>query len=63
MRKMEFEKKPKSFFLKVRCSGCGNEQIIFSSASRAVKCLACNQVLAESGPGKVFLKSKVVKSF
>jgi len=63
MRKMEFAKEPKSFFLRVKCDGCGNEQIIFSNASQLVKCLGCNQVLAESGPGKVSLKSRVVKSF
>lgn len=58
MRKMEKEKKPKSFFLNVRCHGCGNEQVVFSSASREVKCLGCNQVLAGSGPGKILLKGK-----
>ena len=53
--------KPKTKFLKVKCSGCGNEQTIFSSANRDVKCLACNNVLAESKGGKVKLKAKVVK--
>jgi small subunit ribosomal protein S27e len=53
--------KPKTAFLKVKCSGCGNEQIIFNSANRDVKCLACNNILAESTGGKVKLKAKVVK--
>jgi len=61
MKRIEFDKKPKTFFLKVKCSGCGNEQIIFSSASRKVKCLGCNQVLADSGAGKILLKSKPLK--
>ena len=63
MRKMEFAKQPKSFFLRVKCPGCANEQVIFSNASSQVKCLACNQVLAETGPGKISMKSKVLKSF
>lgn len=63
MRKIQFANEPKSFFLRVKCSGCANEQIIFSSASRTVKCLGCSQVLAEPGPGKIVLNSKVLKSF
>ncbi len=63
MKKMEFAKEPKGFFLRVKCSGCGSEQNIFSSASRTVKCLSCNQVLAESGASKIKLKAKVLKSF
>jgi len=63
MKKIELAKQPKSFFLKVKCAGCGNEQTLFSNASIRVNCLGCNQVLAGSGPGKIFLKSKVIKSF
>lgn len=58
MRKMEFAKEPSGFFLKVKCSGCGNEQVAFSCASRVLKCLGCDQVLAEPGPGKIRLRSK-----
>jgi small subunit ribosomal protein S27e len=53
--------KPRTRFLKVKCSGCGNEQIIFSNASKSVKCLACDNVLAESAGGKVRLRAKIVK--
>ncbi|MAG22195.1 MAG: 30S ribosomal protein S27e [Candidatus Diapherotrites archaeon] len=53
--------KPKSTFLKVKCAGCGNEQTIFSNANKDVKCLACNNILAESRGGKIKLKAKVVK--
>jgi small subunit ribosomal protein S27e len=56
MKRVEFEKKPQSFFLRVKCVGCGNEQAVFSSATRGVKCLACNSVLADSGPGKILLR-------
>jgi ribosomal protein S27E len=54
-------KRPKTFFLKVKCVGCGNEQTVFSAASRTVHCLACNQILAESGPSKIIPKGKIVK--
>jgi len=63
MRKIQLERQPKSFFLRVKCNGCGNEQIIFSSASKAVRCLGCDNILAESGPGKVNLKAKMLSSF
>ena len=61
---MEDEKlipRPKTKFLKVKCNGCGNEQIIFSAAASDVKCNACNQLLAKSGSSKIDLKAKVVK--
>jgi len=61
MRKTEFASNPKSFFLKVKCLGCGNKQAIFSSAARSVKCLGCSQVLADSGSGKILLRHSVVR--
>ena len=62
MGKIEFSTEPKSFFLKVKCLGCGNEQVVFSSAAKSVKCLGCNQVLADSGPGKILLRQNVVRA-
>jgi len=53
--------KPRTTFVKVKCSSCGNDQTIFSNANNDVKCLACNNILAVSTGGKVKLKSKVVK--
>ncbi len=43
---------PKSKFIKVRCSKCKNEQIIFEKASTEVKCLVCGEVLAKPKGGK-----------
>lgn len=63
MRRTEFAKQPESFFLRVKCNGCGNEQTVFSCASKLVKCFGCNQVLAKSGPGKIALRSKQLRSF
>lgn len=58
MRKIEFEKEPRGFFLRAKCVGCGNSQVVFSCASKPVKCLACGQPIAEPGAGKISLKLK-----
>jgi len=55
--------KPRSKFLKVTCSKCKNEQIIFNKASSNVKCLVCGSVLAEVTGGKAKVKAKVVQVF
>ncbi|MBS3172281.1 30S ribosomal protein S27e [Candidatus Woesearchaeota archaeon] len=52
---------PKSKFIKVRCSKCKNEQIIFDKASTEVKCLVCNEVLATSTGGKAKLKTSILE--
>jgi len=46
---------PKSRFLRVRCSSCGNEQVIFGSPASLVKCVVCENTLAvpRSGKGRV----------
>jgi len=54
---------PKNKFLKVKCGGCGNEQIIFSAPSRKVKCLVCNEALAESTSHRARVKGKIVEEF
>jgi small subunit ribosomal protein S27e len=53
--------KPTSKFLKVTCSKCKNEQIIYNKAATNVKCLVCNAVLAESRGGKAKVKAKVIQ--
>lgn len=51
----------KSKFVKVRCPGCKNEQVIFGKASSEVKCLICGQVLAEPSGGKAKIKARVLE--
>ncbi|MBI4043636.1 MAG: 30S ribosomal protein S27e [Candidatus Diapherotrites archaeon] len=63
---LELIPNPRTRFLRVKCAGCGNEQNIFSAPASAVKCVVCNQVLGNSGPGKIRIlqgKAKVVKEF
>ena len=43
-------RKPVTKFLKVTCSKCKNEQIIFNKSTTDVKCLVCGTKLAEPKP-------------
>jgi len=53
--------KTKSFFLKVKCPQCSNEQTIFSNPSTKVKCLACESIIIEPMSGRGSLKGKLLK--
>ncbi len=55
------ERKTESKFLKVSCTQCKNEQIIFNKASTRVKCLVCGTELSEPTGGKARIKSKVIQ--
>ena len=52
---------PKSKFIKVRCTKCKNEQIVFGKASVIVKCLVCGKVLAEPRGGKAVIRSRILE--
>jgi small subunit ribosomal protein S27e len=52
---------PESRFLKVACIKCKNEQIIFNKASKDVRCLVCDNILAEATGGMSIIKSKILK--
>ena len=56
-------RKTDSKFLKVTCSKCKNEQVIFNKATSNVKCLVCGSELSESTGGKAKIKSKVLQVF
>ena len=57
---MELLPQPRSRFLKVKCLDCGNEQVIFGSASTVVRCLVCGKTLAEPTGGKSRILTKIV---
>jgi small subunit ribosomal protein S27e len=57
------ERKTESKFLKVTCSKCKNEQVIFNKASSKVKCLVCESELSEPTGGKAKVKSKVIQVY
>jgi len=52
---------PKSKFIKVRCSKCKNEQIIFGKPASIVNCLVCNNSVAESTGGKGRIKARILE--
>ena len=52
---------PKSKFIKVRCSKCKNEQVIFGNASEVVHCLVCNKELAYPTGGKSRISAIVLE--
>jgi small subunit ribosomal protein S27e len=56
----ELISQPRSRFLRVKCSDCGNEQVIFGSAASKVKCLICGKTLAEPLGGKARIMTKIV---
>lgn len=58
---MKKTKKLESKFIKVVCPKCSNEQTIFGKSSTVVKCLNCNQELAEPTGGKARIKAKVLE--
>ena len=43
---------PNSFFLEVRCSGCGASSTLFSHAQSVVACNSCRTVIAKPTGGK-----------
>ncbi len=50
-----------SKFVKVRCSKCKNEQIVFSNASTKVTCLVCSEELAAPTGGKSKISARVLE--
>lgn len=54
-------KESSSKFVKLRCSKCKNEQIIFGKAAHVVKCLVCGKVLAEPTGGKTRMKARILE--
>jgi small subunit ribosomal protein S27e len=53
---------PESKFLKVGCTKCRNEQIVFDKAATVVKCLVCGNILAQPKGGKAEIKTKVIET-
>jgi small subunit ribosomal protein S27e len=48
-------------FLKVRCTKCKNEQIVYSNVSHTVTCLVCNEELAQPTGGKAKIFGRVLE--
>ncbi len=51
---------PKSRFLKVKCTDCGNEQVVFGNSASVVTCLACGKTLVKPHGGKAEILTKII---
>lgn len=47
-------------FLRVRCTDCGNEQLVYSHASTTVRCQVCSKTLAVPRGGKAEVKATIL---
>ena len=52
---------PRSRFIKIRCTKCKNEQIIFGKNSTKVKCLVCDKLIADTSGGKGRIKARILE--
>jgi small subunit ribosomal protein S27e len=52
---------PTSKFVKVRCTDCKNEQIIFGKPATKIGCLVCNTILADPTGGKGKIKTQILE--
>jgi len=60
---MKILQQNKSKFVKVRCSKCKNEQIIYGNSSQVVHCLVCSKELAYPSGGKSRISARVLEIF
>ena len=54
-------KQPDSKFIKVRCTDCENEQVLFNKASTVVSCHICGSKLAIPSGGKAKIKAEILE--
>lgn len=51
----------RSKFVKVRCTKCKNEQIIYGNASTTINCLVCAKEIASPTGGKAKITARVLE--
>ena len=52
---------PTTKFLKVKCTSCNNEQIVFDSSKIVVKCNVCGEDLAKPRGGKAKILGEILE--
>lgn len=55
------KKQQESRFIKVRCSKCKNEQVIFGKCTSVVHCLVCGKELAFPTGGKSDVRCSILE--
>jgi small subunit ribosomal protein S27e len=53
--------KPRSAYLLIKCSNCGNEQVVFSSSTVDIKCKICDNLIAQRTGGKAKTFGTIIK--
>ena len=54
-------KETTSKFIRVSCSKCKNNQVIFGKPSTNVVCVVCGKILAEPSGGKGSIKARILE--
>ncbi len=54
------QKSRKPNFLKIKCDGCGNEQVIYSHTNTVIKCSMCSTTLAIPMGGKADIRTTII---
>ena len=55
------DEKQRPRFLRVRCSDCENEQLVYSPVSSVVRCKVCSKTLAVPRGGKAEIKVTILE--
>jgi small subunit ribosomal protein S27e len=55
------DRKAVSKFVRVKCSDCENEQVVFNKSATAVNCLACGAQLVRPTGGLAEIKGEVLE--
>ncbi len=53
--------KPRSAYLLIKCSNCGNEQAVFSSSTVDIKCKICDSLISQRTGGKAKIFGTIIK--
>jgi small subunit ribosomal protein S27e len=53
--------KPRSLFLSVQCTKCGEKVIVFSHTTNNISCKSCGELLAERSGSKANIVGKVLE--
>lgn len=60
---VQSKRETKSKFVKVKCTDCENEQLIFDRASTTVDCIVCGTNLSTPTGGKAQIKAEIITAF
>lgn len=53
--------RPRSSFVLVQCTNCGNEQTLFTSTTVPIKCKVCDALIAEATGGRAKVTGVVLR--